>query len=73
MFPDTIPTEQKLAATIQALPDVVATATKAVIGEREGKVDYKTKVEVVKEEIEKIIEERKEMQDEEIKTQQKAS
>ncbi|XP_066909089.1 mitochondrial proton/calcium exchanger protein [Halyomorpha halys] len=73
MFPDTIPTEQKLAATIQALPDVVATATKAVIGEREGKVDYKTKVEVVKEEIEKIIQERKEMQDEEIKTQQKAT
>lgn len=70
MFPETISTEQKLAATIQALPDVVGTAAKAVIGEREGKVDYKTKVEVVKEEIERIKEERREMQQEEIKTQE---
>lgn len=70
MFPETISTEQKLAATIQALPDVVGTATQAIIGEREGKVDFKTKVEVVKEEIEKIKEERRELQQEEIKTQQ---
>lgn len=70
MFPEAISTEQKLAATIQALPDVVGTATKAVIGEREGKVDFKTKVQVVKEEMEKIKEERLELQQEEIKTQQ---
>lgn len=37
-----------------------ATKTKAVIGEREGKVDNKTKIELIREEVEKIKEEKKE-------------
>lgn len=37
-----------------------ATKTKAVIGEREGKVDNKTKIELIREEVEKIKEEQKE-------------
>lgn len=71
MLPDSTPTEEKLAATIQALPDVVGTATKAVIGEREGKVDYKTKIEIIKEECNMIREERKEQQEEDLKQQAK--
>ncbi|KAL1122984.1 hypothetical protein AAG570_003308 [Ranatra chinensis] len=67
MLPETTPTTEKLAATISALPDVVCTQTKAVIGEREGKVDNKTKIELIKEEMTKIKEERKEQQEEEEK------
>lgn len=37
-----------------------AIKTKAVIGEREGKVDNKTKIELIREEVEKIKEEKKE-------------
>uniref|UniRef100_A0A069DWN5 Mitochondrial proton/calcium exchanger protein n=1 Tax=Panstrongylus megistus TaxID=65343 RepID=A0A069DWN5_9HEMI len=67
MLPETTPTEEKLAATIQALPDAVGTATKAVIGEREGKVDYKTKIEMIKEEVAMIKEERMEEREEQAK------
>ncbi|XP_073998607.1 leucine zipper and EF-hand containing transmembrane protein 1 isoform X2 [Rhodnius prolixus] len=67
MLPETTPTEEKLAATIQALPDAVGTATKAVIGEREGKVDYKTKIEIIKEEVAMIKEERMEEREEQAK------
>lgn len=41
-----------------------ATKTKAVIGEREGKVDNKTKIELIREEVEKIKEEKKEEEEE---------
>lgn len=41
-----------------------AVNTKAAIGEREGKVDNKTKIEIIKEEQRRIEEERKEMADE---------
>lgn len=67
MLPDTTPTEEKLAATIQALPDAVGNATKAFIGEREGKVDFKTKIDIIKEEVAMIKQERKELQEEEFK------
>lgn len=39
-------------------------STKAAIGEREGKVDNKTKIEIIKEEERRIKEERKEIDEE---------
>lgn len=53
-------TSHKLAETIRVLPDAVGHQTKAAIGEREGKIDNKTKIEVLKEEERKIKEEREE-------------
>lgn len=40
MVPEHVPTTYKLKATISALPDTVATQTKAAIGEKEGKIDF---------------------------------
>ena len=60
VLPENITTGDKLKATISSLPDSVATVTKAAIGEREGKIDNKTKIEVIKEEERKIKEEREE-------------
>ncbi|XP_046977717.1 mitochondrial proton/calcium exchanger protein [Vanessa cardui] len=63
MVPEHVPTTYKLKATISALPEQVVTQTKAAIGEKEGKVDFKTKAEAIKLEEEKIKEEKKEMQE----------
>lgn len=41
MVPEHVPTTYKLKATISALPEEIATSTKAAIGEKEGKVDFK--------------------------------
>lgn len=41
MVPEHVPTTYKLKATISALPEQVVTQTKAAIGEKEGKVDFK--------------------------------
>lgn len=41
MVPEHVPTTYKLKATISALPEEVVTQTKAAIGEKEGKVDFK--------------------------------
>uniref|UniRef100_A0A1Q3G3J4 Mitochondrial proton/calcium exchanger protein n=1 Tax=Culex tarsalis TaxID=7177 RepID=A0A1Q3G3J4_CULTA len=60
MLPENVTTSDKLKATISALPDSVATVTKAAIGEREGKIDNKTKIEIIKEEERRIKEEREE-------------
>ncbi|XP_065087181.1 mitochondrial proton/calcium exchanger protein isoform X2 [Ochlerotatus camptorhynchus] len=60
MLPENVTTSDKLKATISVLPHSVATVTKAAIGEREGKIDNKTKIEVIKEEQRKIKEEREE-------------
>lgn len=67
MLPETIPTTDKLKATISALPETVGVSTKAVIGEREGKVDNKTKIEIIKEEERRIQEERLESAEEQKK------
>uniref|UniRef100_A0A1B6CH06 Mitochondrial proton/calcium exchanger protein n=1 Tax=Clastoptera arizonana TaxID=38151 RepID=A0A1B6CH06_9HEMI len=64
MLPETTTTTEKLKATISALPETVATKTKAAIGELEGKVDNKTKIEIIKEEVAKIKEERMEEKEE---------
>ncbi|XP_072932523.1 mitochondrial proton/calcium exchanger protein [Epargyreus clarus] len=63
MVPDHVPTTYKLKATISALPEQVATQTKAAIGEKEGKVDFKTKAEIIKLEEAKIKEEIQELQE----------
>lgn len=56
---DTITTD-KLKQTLRVLPDSLANQTKAAIGEREGKIDNKVKLEIIKEEVRKIQEEREE-------------
>ncbi|KAL9924351.1 leucine zipper and EF-hand containing transmembrane protein 1 isoform 1-T4 [Glossina fuscipes fuscipes] len=58
-------TTDKLKETIRKLPDSLATQTKAAIGEREGKIDNKTQIEIIKEEERKIKEEREEEREEE--------
>jgi LETM1 and EF-hand domain-containing protein 1 len=60
MVPETIPMSDKLKATISALPDSVVTRTKGAIGEKEGKLDHKTNIEIIKIEEKKIEEERQE-------------
>ncbi|KRT82138.1 hypothetical protein AMK59_3259 [Oryctes borbonicus] len=63
MLPETIPTSDKLKATISVLPENIVTQTKAAIGEKEGKIDNKVKLEVIKEEERKVMEERKEQRE----------
>lgn len=63
MVPEHVPTTYKLKATISALPEQVATQTKAAIGEKEGKLDFKTKADAIKLEEQKIKEEMKELQE----------
>lgn len=60
MLPESADTGDKLKATLAALPETVGTQTKAAIGEREGKIDNKTKIEIIKEEERKIKEEMEE-------------
>jgi LETM1 and EF-hand domain-containing protein 1, mitochondrial len=69
MLPENVPTTDKLKATISALPETVGTQTKAAIGEREGKIDNKTKIEIILEEQRKIKEERAEQQEIELEQQ----
>lgn len=60
MVPETIPMSDKLKATISALPDAVVARTQGAIGEKEGKMDHKTNIEIIKMEERKIEEERQE-------------
>lgn len=57
MLPEEIPTAEKLKATISSLPDAAAIQTRAAIGEREGKIDNKTQIEIIRDEQRKIKEE----------------
>lgn len=57
MLPETVPTSEKLKASISVLPDSAAIQTKAAIGEREGKIDNKTKIDIIRDEQRKIMEE----------------
>lgn len=59
-------TTDKLKETMKVLPEAVAAHTRHAIGEREGKVDNKTKIEIIKEEERKIREERAEELEEKI-------
>lgn len=60
MIPETVPMSDKLKATISALPDTVVARTQGAIGEKEGKMDHKTNIEIIKMEERKIEEERQE-------------
>lgn len=70
MVPENITTSDKLKATISALPETVVTQAKAAIGEKEGKVDNKTKIEIIKEEQRKIKEEQEELKAAEVEKEQ---
>lgn len=63
MVPESIPMSDKLKATISALPDTVVARTQGAIGEKEGKMDHKTNIEIIKMEERKIEEERQEKKD----------
>ncbi|KAK5649491.1 hypothetical protein RI129_000520 [Pyrocoelia pectoralis] len=63
MIPDAVPTHDQLKATISVLPEVIGAQAEAAIGEKEGKIDNKIKIQVIKEEERKIKEERKEQQE----------
>ncbi|CAB4066489.1 LETM1 [Lepeophtheirus salmonis] len=56
-LPETLDTTAQIRATISSLPEFAATQTKATIGEREGKIENITRLEVLKEEQRKIEEE----------------
>ncbi|KAK7873837.1 hypothetical protein R5R35_005703 [Gryllus longicercus] len=64
-MPETVPASDQLKATISVLPETLVTQTKAAIEEREGKIDNRTKIDVIKEEVRLIKEERQEMREEE--------
>lgn len=64
MVPDTMPMSDKLKATISSLPDDILARTKGAIGEKEGKVDHRTNIEIIKLEEKAILEERKEKKEE---------
>lgn len=59
-------TTDKLKETMRVLPDAVGAHTRHAIGESEGKVDNRTKIEIIKEEERKIKEEREEEHEETI-------
>jgi LETM1 and EF-hand domain-containing protein 1, mitochondrial len=71
MLPENVEVSEKLKATLAALPETVATQAKAAIGEREGKVDNKTKIEIIKEEQRKIQEEQEEEKEAEMEIKAK--
>lgn len=67
MVPEATPMSDKLKATISALPDDVVARTKGAIGEKEGKLDHRTNIEIIKIEEKRIEEERQEQQEKEQK------
>ncbi|KAJ8920446.1 hypothetical protein NQ315_005314 [Exocentrus adspersus] len=67
MLPETIPTSDKLKATISALPETIVKQTQAAIGQKEGKIDNQVMAEILREEEKKIKEERAEQREEKLK------
>merc|ERR1711963_111532 len=61
-LPEHLAPEKAIEATISALPETVATGAKAKIGEREGKIENVTRLEIIKQEQAKIEEEEKELE-----------
>lgn len=66
MLPEDIPTTEKLKASISSLPDAAGIQTRAAIGEREGKIDNKTQIEIIRDEQRKIKEELEEAKEVEV-------
>lgn len=71
MLPENVPTAEKLKASISSLPDAVAIQTRAAIGEREGKIDNKTQIEIIRDEQRKIKEDLEELKEVEQTTAEK--
>lgn len=69
-LPDNIAAADQLKATIQSLPEEVATEAKYKIGETEGKIDNKTKIELIRKEEAAI---KKEKEEEEALAKEKLS
>lgn len=63
-LPETLPASDQLKATLSTLPNSAVTEAKFKIGEMEGKVDNKTKLELIKSEEEAIKKEEEELQQE---------
>lgn len=63
MLPENVPTAEKLKASISSLPEAAAVQTRAAIGEREGKIDNKTQIEIIRDEQRKIKEEAEELKE----------
>ncbi|RWS30489.1 LETM1 and EF-hand domain-containing protein 1-like protein [Leptotrombidium deliense] len=61
-LPEDLPAPDQLKATILSLPEVAATEARYKIGETEGRIDNKTKIEVIKQEEEAIKKEKEEME-----------
>jgi len=59
-LPENLAPEKAIEASISALPETVATGAKAKLGEREGKIENVTRLEIIKQEQAKIAEEEKE-------------
>lgn len=59
-LPENLPATDQLKATIQALPEEAVTEAKYKIGESEGKIDNKTKIELIRQEEEAIRREKEE-------------
>jgi LETM1 and EF-hand domain-containing protein 1, mitochondrial len=70
MMPENIEVGEKLKATLAQLPETIGTQTKSRIGEMEGKIDNKTKIEIIKEEQRKIKEEEDEEKEMEIRAKE---
>lgn len=63
MLPENVPTAEKLKASISVLSEAAAIQTKAAIGEREGKIDNATQIEIIRDEERKIKEEMEELKE----------
>lgn len=63
MLPENVPTAEKLKASISVLSDAAAIQTKAAIGEREGKIDNATQIQIIRDEERKIKEELEELKE----------
>jgi len=61
-LPETLAPEKAIEASISALPEAVATGAKAKIGEREGKIENVTRLEIIKQEQLKIEEEQRDQE-----------
>lgn len=70
MLPEDVPTAEKLKASISSLSETAGIQTKAAIGEREGKIDNRTQIEIIRDEERKIKEELEELKEVEKETKQ---
>jgi len=61
-LPESMAPEKAIEASIKTLPDAVATGAKAKIGEKEGKIENVTRLEIIKQEQAKIAEEQAEQE-----------